>query len=301
MDGLSQNICSAANCQSLTYFGTSGQQCYSERPKNMPVLGDIEFSLKQILHRPGIMKIIQEKKRSTRNFTKSASSNVSGIIFSHCYQNLTRSGCFLSEMYSLNAQFNTDGVKSRKSSGIKLWSIYMANNKLPSSIRFYRGSLIVASLWKGKTQPPYFHFFYRFCETAHNLYNNGFGINDYGNQVQVRVSVVLGTTDLPAKCKVLNMSQFNRFFGCSTCEEPGQRKKKVVQVYPNHNKAERYPRRNSSYTIANKAPRSSLKDRDTGIVGYSGLIGMECFDLVLDIVPDYMHGALLGTAKVLMY
>ena len=163
MDGLSQNICSAANCQSLTYFGTSGQQCYSERPKNRPVLGDIEFSLKQILHRPGIMKIIQEKKRSTRNFTKSASSNVSGIIFSHCYQNLTRSGCFLSEMYSLNAQFNTDGVKSRKSSGIKLWSIYMANNKLPSSIRFYRGSLIVAGLWKGKTQPPYFHFFYRFC------------------------------------------------------------------------------------------------------------------------------------------
>ena len=70
MDGLSQNICSAANCQSLTYFGTSGQQCYSERPKNRPVLGDIEFSLKQILHRPGIMKIIQEKKDQRETLPK---------------------------------------------------------------------------------------------------------------------------------------------------------------------------------------------------------------------------------------
>lgn len=97
------------------------------------------------------------------------------------------------------------------------------------------------------------------------------------------------------------MSQFNEFFGCSTCVEPAQRKKRVVQVYPYHIKAERYPRRNSSYTIANKAPRSSLNDHDTGIVDYSGLIVMEWFDLVVDIVPDYMHGALLGTAKVLMY
>ena len=94
LDGLSQNICSAANCQGLRCFGTSGQQCYSKRPGNTSDLGDNEFSLKQILHRPGTMKIIQKRKRLTTNFTKSASSNVSGIIFSHCCQNLTRSGCF---------------------------------------------------------------------------------------------------------------------------------------------------------------------------------------------------------------
>ena len=36
----------------------------------MPVLGDIEFSLKQILHRPGIMKIIQEKKDQRETLPK---------------------------------------------------------------------------------------------------------------------------------------------------------------------------------------------------------------------------------------
>ena len=98
--------------------------------------------------------------------------------------------------------------------------------------------------------------------------------------------------DLPAKCKVLNMPQFNRFFGCSTYEEPVQHEKKgrgTVLVYPYQNKVERYPQ------------GDSLKDCDTGIIGYSGLIGMEWFDLVLDIVPDYMHGALLSTIKVLMH
>ena len=110
--------------------------------------------------------------------------------------------------------------------------------------------------------------------------------------------------DLPAKCKVLNMSQFNGFFDCSICEEPGQCEKKgkgTVQVYPYCNKHDSYPQRDTSDIIANEAPRSSLKDRDTGIIGYSGLIGMEWFDLVLGIVPDYMHGALLGTTKVVMY
>ena len=67
------------------------------------------------------------------NFTKSASSNMSDIIFSNYYQNLTRSGCFLSEIYNLSAQFSRDGVKLRKSSGITLWPIYVAIKELPST------------------------------------------------------------------------------------------------------------------------------------------------------------------------
>ena len=55
-DNLSQNICSTTNRQGLRYFGTFGQQCHSKRPRNTFVLGDIEFSLRQILERPGIMK-----------------------------------------------------------------------------------------------------------------------------------------------------------------------------------------------------------------------------------------------------
>lgn len=77
----------------------------------------------------------------------------------------------------------------------------MAINELPSSIRFYRENLILAGLWQGKNKPPYFQYISRFCEIAHNLYNNGFAINDNGNQVQVRIGVFLSTVDLPTSSK----------------------------------------------------------------------------------------------------
>ena len=51
----------------------------------------------------------------------------------------------------------------------------------------------------------------------------------------VRICVVLGSMDLPAKAKVLNMIQLNGSYGCSICEIKGLRVKKgrgTVQVYP---------------------------------------------------------------------
>ena len=72
-------------------------------------------------------------------------------------------------MYNLSAQFNTDGVKLRKSFGIKLWQICVAINELLSSIRFCWENLILARLWEGKNQSPYFHCISKFCKIAHNL------------------------------------------------------------------------------------------------------------------------------------
>ena len=44
---------------------------------------------------------------------------------------------------------------------------------------------------------------------------------NYGMQT-VKFGVFLGSMDLPAECKILNMTQFNASSGCSTCEEPGE-------------------------------------------------------------------------------
>ena len=48
------------------------------------------------------------------------------------------------------------------------------------------------------------------------------------------------------------------------------------------------------------APRATLSKRLKGIIGYSGLMIMPLFDLVIGTAPDYMHGSLLGATKLLL-
>ena len=47
-------------------------------------------------------------------------------------------------------------------------------------------------------------------------------------------------------------------------------------------------------------PRAILSKRIKAIVGYSGLMIMPLFDLVIGVVPDYMHGLLLDVTKLLL-
>lgn len=47
----------------------------------------------------------------------------------------------------------------------------------------------------------------------------------------VRVKLPFGVYDLIAKAQVLNMVQFNGYFGCSTCFHPGEHHG-VQHVYP---------------------------------------------------------------------
>lgn len=43
-----------------------------------------------------------------------------------------------------------------------------------------------------------------------------------GKQMISRAILLNGTFDLPARCIVCNMMQFNGLCGCGTCEEPGE-------------------------------------------------------------------------------
>ena len=45
---------------------------------------------------------------------------------------------------------------------------------------------------------------------------------DRNEPVNIKPFVICFTADLPAKAAVLNMMQFNGFYGCSFCEQPGE-------------------------------------------------------------------------------
>jgi len=98
------------------------------------------------------------------------------------------------------------------------------------------------------------------------------------------------------------MSMHNGEYGCSTCEEPGLVVKKGnghVRSYPYRHAAERVAQRNSEAMKAD-AQLASRNNRIKGLCGVSGLSLLPEFEMALGLVPDYMHGVLLGVTKTLM-
>ena len=52
--------------------------------------------------------------------------------------------------------------------------------------------------------------------------------------------------------------------------------------------------------MKNSADNTSSQHCINGVIGHSGLLAMPWFDYVLGMVPEYMHGSLLGVKKTLM-
>ena len=75
--------------------------------------------------------------------------------------------------------------------------------------------------------------------------------------------------------------------GCCICEEP----RKTVK----HSGSGRVPPllRDSTEVEYNTEPKATRNKRIKGNIGITGLASMPWFDVVLGIVPDYMHEILL--------
>eukprot|EP00111_Clytia_hemisphaerica_P019526 TCONS_00057559-protein len=56
-------------------------------------------------------------------------------------------------------------------------------------------------------------------ETMNGIRENGIKIND---KVTLKGMILCGTCDMPAKASVLNMCQFNAFYGCPKCTQRGE-------------------------------------------------------------------------------
>ena len=72
--------------------------------------------------------------------------------------------------------------------------------------------------------------------------------------VNVKVTVLLGTTDLQGKAYVVNMTQHNGESGCVTCEETGivvTQGKGHTRCYPYRSPMERAPKRTTETLLKN--------------------------------------------------
>lgn len=191
---------------------------------------------------------------------------------------------------NLTVTLNTDGVNLYSSSKTELWPMFLVVNELSPSIRFTRENIMLAGLWQGKGKPPFKILLQSLSEEINHLSNNGLQIQLKDEMLNVTLSLLCITLDLPAKAGALNMTYYNGAEACITCEETGQTVKQGhghSKSYPYRPPEVRYPMRTQN-SVLEHMNASSTKRRVNGFKGISGLSFFHTFDMVSGTVPDYM-------------
>ena len=118
--------------------------------------------------------------------------------------------------------------------------------------------------------------------------------------------------DAPAKCKFQNMHQYNGFYGCPNCIEPGKTfktsKRGHTHIFPfnlntkdghssarTHEQTLSFGREAQWQTIVNRKPAVVC-----GVKGISWSLFYPKYDVVRGTSIDYMHSVLLGVVHMLM-
>lgn len=251
-----------------------------------------------------ILEIWEAVQASKTIASRRNDGTVRDIQDGSCYRKLFEENGFLSgsENYNITATMNTDGLCLYQSSKVELWPIFLTVNELPPQKRFARHNIILAGIWQGRGKPPFQQFMEAFTAQMDDLFSKGFNIVVDHETITVRLSVLCAVADLPAKAGLLNMTLFNGVEACITCTEPGkvvQQGKGHARCYPYRDPNDRFPTRVHDEVVTDMC-RATPTKRVQGFKGESGLLKLHNFDFVHGVVPEYMHGILLGVTKTIM-
>ncbi|XP_077491319.1 uncharacterized protein LOC144101951 [Amblyomma americanum] len=186
---------------------------------------------------------------------------------------------------------NTDGARAFKCSKSSLWPIQAVVNELPVPLRWKH--VLLCGLYFGKSHPNMASFLEVFTETVRRAVNWECDGEKYSSNMFTCCCV-----DAPARAAVLNIKQFNGYYGCSYCHHKG------VLV----NRSVKYPVADDGghpEPWTNRSVRSDMKsslisgEPSRGVKGFSPLARLPDFDLVWGVCPDYMHCVLEGVTRQL--
>ena len=228
----------------------------------------------------------------TYRFNRNRTNNDLGDIHDGAlYRKHWESG-FLKDYRNISFLYNTDGVPIFKSSKYSLWPLFLAINELPYSQRFRRNNMLLAGVWFGPDKPFMLTFLKPFHTVFHQLETNGVCIlNPSGEEITLRTILLCGTCDLPARCLVCNSIQFNGFYGCLRCRQPGKSvrtgKGGHVHVYPFNENDPCGPLRTKTGIMADAKQAVQQKFLVNGIKGPCWFAALQHHDIVLGTAIDY--------------
>lgn len=278
-------------CTGLRYRRSLQNQAKKQRDPYF-VTVSLEQHLTKLLECDDIWAKIQQYK------TKPNSTSIRDIVDGRVYKKNKESGGFLANEDNLSLLFNTDGIPLYKSSKVNIWPVFLAINELPPEEQFAKKNMILWGLWQGKGKPRFSTFFEAFTDDLIRLKFKGFSIM---KTFHPKLMLSLGTTDLQGKAYLMYMSHHNGVNGCITCTEEGYTTKQGkghVRCYPFKDPPASL--RTSESVVEDSLTAVECGNRVRGFHDVTPLAKLPWFDLVLGIVPDYMHGVLLGVTKQLL-
>ena len=211
------------------------------------------------------------------------------------FKGLMSEGEFLSVPEHTGLILSTDRVPIFKSSKGSLWPIYLMVTSIPPHQRCKMDNLIVASLWFGPTKPQMQSMLHPILNSINFLNTNGIEVNVASSQkVCIKVKLLMGVFDLPAKAAVTNTKQYNGEYGCFYCLDKGSY----------HNGARTYPP-NDRHILRSSSDMTkwAIEAEQTNVSQY-GVKGVSVLSEYIEFpqcIPiDYLHSVLEGVFKQLM-
>lgn len=207
-----------------------------------------------------------------------------------CYNSSHHKMLLMSNENLWSLTINTDGAAVRNSNGFSLWPILLICNFLPPNLRFKKQNVIAVSFYYDDKKPNMLNYFEPFAEEFENMQKNGVMINSK----KFRFFVTQAALDLPAKCSLQQMVQYNGYSACGYCFHRGTSTSKGVRY---DHKQENELRSHKDFVKAMATVQQKSGNICNGVKGISPMIAFEGFDLSKSFVIDYMHAVLLGTVK----
>lgn len=165
---------------------------------------------------------------------------------------------------------------------------------LPPDIRFNRKYIILASVWYGPNKPDANIILKPILSKLHVLHTRGTTIETSDGRKTLKCKLLLCVFDLPARAMVVNMKQFNGYYGCLMCLDKGMHINNRHLYLPTESHIKRTMAMMKQY-----AAQALVKG--ISVYGVKGPSVLSYYiDIVIRVLIDYMHCVLLGVVKQLL-
>ena len=195
---------------------------------------------------------------------------------------------------------NTDGVRVWRSNHYDIWPVYLCINELPQHMRFIPKHILLPALWKGSKKPVMLTFLKPLFHELKML-EKGIVLSTHEGPKVIKVFLLAGTFDLPARAMVLNMTQYNGSFSCHRCLHPGERlttgsRGPGTNTFP----YTQYTHRSDSTVKEAGKKAAETQVIQQGVKGPSVLSYLHIYSYVQGTAVDVMHGGFLGLGRQML-
>lgn len=121
----------------------------------------------------------------------------------------------------VNLLIYTDGIQLIKSKSLQFWPVLLSICELPPKLRDSVKNKLIIGVWLGKVKPSSDILFESLKNQLEKINEDGIIVQKNGNAINYKLSLYGVICDSPAKAIVMNMNQFNGYYGCPYCLNPG--------------------------------------------------------------------------------